>query len=110
MATLVSRLQDLATRIAAEFGAVRGEIAEPDFALNFTGDSNVYIPAYQAMTLSQGNDAIGTGAFAFAKSTTAAPTTFTSTSLPVALEAGAWLRVSATGVSGFLATQLRRTA
>lgn len=110
MATLVSRLQDLATRIAAEFGAVRGELPAPDFALNFTGDSDVYIPAYQAITLSQGNGAIGTGTLAFAKSTTAAPATFASTSLPVVLEAGAWLRVSATGVSGFVATQLRRTA
>lgn len=81
-----------------------------DFAPNFTGDGAVYLPAYEAMTLSAGNGAIGTGGLAYAKSTAAAPAAFTATTLPVALEAGAWLRITASGVSGFLAAHLRRTA
>jgi hypothetical protein len=62
------------------------------------------------MTIAQGNAPIGTGTLAYAKSTAAAPGTFTTTTLPAALEAGAWLRVSATGVTGFLAVDLYRSA
>jgi hypothetical protein len=62
------------------------------------------------MTVDQGNAAIGTGALAYSKSTAAAPSTFTSTSLPATLEAGAWLKVSASSVTGFVATHLKRTA
>jgi hypothetical protein len=81
-----------------------------DFTPNFVVDASVYIPAYQAMTIALGNAAIGTGTLAYAKSTAAAPGTFNSTTLPTTLEAGAWLRVTASGVTGFLAAHLRRTA
>jgi hypothetical protein len=81
-----------------------------EWAPNFTADGSVYIPADEAMTISQGNAAIGTGALTYEKSTNAAPGTFSSTTLPATLEAGAWLRVIATGVSGFRATHLVRTA
>lgn len=80
-----------------------------DYALTFVSAGSAYIPAQAAMTLAQGTAAIGTGTLAYAKSTAAAPSTFTDTTLPVALEAGAWLRVTATGVSGFVATQIVRT-
>jgi hypothetical protein len=62
------------------------------------------------MTISQGNAAIGTGTLAYEKSTTADPGTFSGTTLPVTLQAGAWLKVSATSVTGFVATHLKRTA
>jgi hypothetical protein len=81
-----------------------------EWAPNFTADGSVYIPADEAMTISQGNAAIGTGTLTYEKSTNAAPGTFASTTLPATLEAGAWLRVIATGVSGFRATHLVRTA
>lgn len=81
-----------------------------EWAPNWTGDADWYLPVVEAMTIDQGNAAIGTGAIAFQASTAAAPATFADATLPVTLEAGAWLKVSATGVSGFLATHLVRTA
>jgi len=79
-----------------------------EWAPNWTGDASWYLPADVAMTIEQGVAKIGTGTLAFAKSTAAAPGTFTTATLPVTLEAGAWLRVTASGVSGFCATHLRR--
>jgi hypothetical protein len=80
------------------------------WAPNFTSDADLYIPSYQAMTVDQGNAKIGTGTITFEKSTAGAPSTFSSTTLPATLQAGAWLKVIATGVSGFVATHLVRTA
>ena len=79
-----------------------------EWALNWTGDASIYLPAYAAMQIAQGNAKIGTGTITFAKSSAADPDAFTSATLPVTLEAGAWLRVTAAGVSGFCATHLRR--
>lgn len=81
-----------------------------EWAPNFTAAGDVYIPAIVAMTIDQGNAAIGTGTIAFSKSTAAAPSTFASTTLPATLEQGAWLKVSASAVTGFVATHLKRTA
>jgi hypothetical protein len=84
---------------------------ESEWTANWTADGDVYIACPVAMTIAQGNAEIGTGNITFAKSTTAAPSTFGSaTPLPVAVQAGAWLKVSATGVSGYKATHLRRIA
>lgn len=83
---------------------------DAEWTLNFTSDGTAYIAAVEAMTIDQGNAEIGTGTIAFEKSTTAAPNTFSSTALPATLEAGAWLKVSASSVSGFKATHLTRTA
>jgi len=85
-------------------------IATQEWAPNFTGAADLYIPAREAMTIDQGNAKIGTGTLAYAKSTTAAPGTFSSTTLPVTLESGAWLKVTASAVTGFVATHLKRTA
>lgn len=81
-----------------------------EWAPNFAADADVYIPASEAMTISQGNAKIGTGTITFEKSTTAAPSTFSSTTLPATLQAGAWLKVIAVGVTGYVATHLVRTA
>lgn len=81
-----------------------------EWAPNFTADADVYIPAVTGMTIAAGNAPIGTGSLDYEKSTTAAPGTFSSTGLPVTLEAGAWLKVSASGVSGFYAAHFVRTA
>ena len=87
---------------------VGGGGSSQEWAPNWTGDASWYLPAYEAMQIAQGVAKIGTGTLAFAKSTAAAPGTFTTATLPVTLEAGAWLRVTASGVSGFCATHLRR--
>jgi hypothetical protein len=80
-----------------------------EWAPNFAADGTVHIPATEAMVISQGNATIGTGTLAYAKSTAAAPGTFGAASLPVTLEPGAWLKVTAAGVSGFLGAHLKRT-
>lgn len=81
-----------------------------EWAPNWNVDLDLYIPAPFAMTIDQGVAQIGTGDIAYAKSTAAAPDTFNDTTLPAVLEEGAWLRLRATGVNGFLATHLVRTA
>lgn len=80
------------------------------WALNFTANGDAYIPAYEAMTVDVGTVAIGTGTLAYEKSTTASPGTFSSTSLPATLQAGAWLKVSVSSLTGFKAVELKRTA
>lgn len=80
------------------------------WTINFTANGDAYIPADVAMTIDAGVAAIGTGTLAYEKSTAAAPSTFSSTSLPATLEAGAWLKVSVSSISGFKAVELKRTA
>lgn len=80
-----------------------------EWAPNFTDDGDVYIPAAVAMTIDQGNAPVGTGSLAYEKSTAGAPGTFAATSLPATLQAGAWLKVSASSVTGFLAAHLVQT-
>lgn len=60
-----------------------------EWAPNWTGDADWYLPIVEAMTIDQGNAAIGTGTIAFQASTAAAPATFAAATLPVELEAGA---------------------
>ena len=81
-----------------------------EWVVNFTAAGDAYIPALVAMTIDAGNAAIGTGTIAYQKSTSAAPGTFSSTTLPATLQAGAWLKVSASSITGFVAVHLQRTA
>lgn len=77
---------------------------------NFSADGEARFYADVAMTVTEQADS-GTGTVAYEKSTNAAPDTFASTSSPIALEAGAWLKVIASGVSGdCYAVHLKRTA
>jgi hypothetical protein len=85
-------------------------VSAKEWAITFTAAGDAYIPAVVAMTIDQGNANIGTGTIAVLKSTTASPGTFSSTTLPATLQAGAWLKVSASSVTGFCATHLVRTA
>lgn len=102
-----NNLSDLASPSTARDNLL---IQAAEWAPNFTSDGDLYIPAVVAMTIDQGNAAIGTGTITFEKSTAAAPGTFSSTTLPATLEAGAWLHVNAASVTGFVATHLKRTA
>lgn len=80
------------------------------WTINFTDNGDAYIAADVAMTIDVGVAAIGTGTLAYEKSTAGAPGTFSSTTLPATLEAGAWLKVSVSSISGFKAVELKRTA
>lgn len=80
------------------------------WVVNFTANGDAYIAADIAITIDAGVAAIGTGTLAYEKSTTAAPSTFSSTSLPATLEAGAWLKITVSGISGFKVVELKRTA
>lgn len=80
------------------------------WTLNFTANGDAYIPADIAMTIDVGVAAIGTGTLAYEKSTAAAPSTFSSTSLPATLEAGAWLKITVSALTGFKVVELKRTA
>lgn len=71
----------------------------------FSDDGEVRIYASAALSVSQVATS-GTGSVAYEKSTAAAPGTFSSVTLPTALEDGAWLKVTATGVSGLFAVHL----
>lgn len=107
-----NNLSDLANASTARTNLALGTSATmaAEWAPNFTAAGDVYIPAVVAMTIDQGNAAIGTGTLTFFKSTTATPGTFNSTTLPATLQAGAWLKVTAAAVTGFVATHLKRTA
>jgi hypothetical protein len=80
------------------------------WVINFTANGDAYIAADVAMTIDVGVTAIGTGTLAYEKSTTATPSTFSSTSLPATLQAGAWLKITVSGISGFKVVELKRTA
>lgn len=80
------------------------------WTINFTANGDAYIAADVAMTIDAGVAAIGTGTLAYEKSTTAAPGTFSSTSLPATLQAGAWLKVTVSSIGTFKAVELKRTA
>ena len=83
--------------------------APQEWQPNFTADGEVRIRARQAMTITQQGTS-GTGTIAYEKSTAAAPATFSATTSPITLEAGAWLKVSASSVTGLFAVALERTA
>ncbi|MXO63418.1 hypothetical protein [Qipengyuania oceanensis] len=76
---------------------------------NFSDDGEARFYADVAMTLTHQSTS-GTGTIAYEKSTAAAPGTFSSATSPITLEAGAWLKVSASSVTGLVAAALKRTA
>ena len=81
----------------------------PVHVANFTADGEVRFYADVAMTLTQQSTS-GTGSVAYEKSTSAAPATFSSTTSPITLEAGAWLKITASSVTDLFAVAFKRTA
>lgn len=76
---------------------------------NFTANGEARFYADVAMTLTE-QATSGTGTIAYEKSTAGAPGTFAATASPIALQAGAWLKVSASAITGIVAVHLKRTA
>jgi hypothetical protein len=102
---------------AADATAARNAINAPSIqsfaqSINFTADGSAYVPVRVQIQLGQGNAPLGTGTLAYAASTAADPGTFNAVTLPVTVQGGAWLRVTASGIpaGGFLAVDLYRTA
>lgn len=75
--------------------------------LLFDMDRSVAFRARRAMTVRLAGQ-IGTGAISVQASTPAAPTIFEATSFPFFIQAGGWMRVTATGVEDLLAAQIEQ--
>lgn len=88
---------------------VRAFLLTETWDFNFAADGYQVIRASEAMTITQ-QATTGTGTVAYEKSTAAAPDTFSSTSSPITLEAGAKLKVTASSVTATYAVHLERTA
>jgi hypothetical protein len=89
--------------------AAKADLTDLSWTPNFSSDGEIRFRADEAMTLTQ-QATSGTGSIAYEKSTAAAPGTFSSTSSPITLEAGAWLKATASSVSSIYAVHLKRTA
>lgn len=99
------QLDATAAFLATKAAAANKNAAQP-LTFNFTAAGDAYFYADEAMTLTQ-QATTGAGGITYEKGTTAAPDTFTSTSSPISLQAGAWLKVTADAA---VAVHLKRTA
>lgn len=110
---LTSQMQNLVWELECvglnEFDVLGLGMGGQPVTFNFSaaGDASFY--ADVAMILTQ-QATSGTGSVSYEKSTAAAPSTFSSTTSPITLEAGAWLRVTAASVTTRYAVHLKRTA
>lgn len=98
-----------AAQVRSLIGLASTLTAPPTWDFNFAGNGYQVIRAQVAMTITQ-QATSGTGSVSYEKSTAAAPNTFSSTTSPIALEAGAKLKVTASGVTATYAVHLERTA
>jgi hypothetical protein len=89
--------------IASTANALNGALP---LTFNFTAAGDAYFYADVAMTLTE-QATTGAGTVSYEKGTTADPDTFTATTSPITLQAGAWLKVSSDDA---LAVHLKRTA
>ena len=87
----------------AETAGGSSRAREWDF--NFTGDSEAVIRSKVARTITQAATT-GVGTASYQKSTAAAPNTFAAAGSPVTIEAGAKLKIIATGVTGTFSVHL----
>lgn len=86
-----------------------GGIVKPPLAMSFSGSGDIYFVAHESMTLTTPVEA-GTGTLAYTKALAAAPTSFSALTFPGTLAVGDILKVTLTGISGYKATTLPRSA
>lgn len=86
-----------------------GGIVKPPLAMSFSGNGDIYFVAHEAMTLTTPVEA-GTGTLAYTRALAAAPTSFSTLTFPGALAIGDILKVTVSGISGYKATTLPRSA
>lgn len=86
-----------------------GGIAKPPLAMSFSGNGDIYFVCHEAMTLTTPTEA-GTGTLTYTRALAAAPTSFSTLTFPGTLAAGDILKVTLSGISGYKAATLPRSA
>lgn len=97
---------NLGVEIGVDVQAYDATLQPLPLTFNFTAAGDAYFYADVAMTVTE-QATTGAGTITYEKGTTAAPDTFTSTTSPVSLQAGAWLKVTSDDAA---AVHLKRTA
>jgi hypothetical protein len=94
---------------AALTSTAHGGIVRPPLAMSFSGNGDIYFVAHEPMTLTTPVEA-GTGTLAYTRALAAAPTSFSTLAFPGTLAVGDILKVTLTGISGYKAATLPRSA
>ena len=82
----------------------------PGLSVSFAANGDVYFVAPQAMTFGSSPTEAGTGTLVYAKALAASPTSFSTQALPITLATGDILRITCSGISGYKAATIQRTA
>jgi hypothetical protein len=86
-----------------------GGIIKPPLAMSFSGNGDIYFVAHESLTLTTPTEA-GTGTLAYTRALAAAPTSFSTLTFPGTLAVGDILKVTLSGISGYKAATLPRSA
>src|SRR5690606_28465990 len=105
----IDAAENTAPTVRGSGGGSGGTPALAPVAFSFDDNGSAYLVAPEALTLAAGSEA-GTGTVAYAKALAADTATFSAASLPVSLAAGHVLRLRVSGLSGYQAVALERTA
>jgi hypothetical protein len=89
--------------------SAHGGIVKPPLAMSFSGNGDIYFVAHESLTLTTPTEA-GTGTLAYTRALAAAPTSFSTLTFPGTLAIGDILKVTLSGISGYKAATLPRSA